>query len=125
MVTFTASCFSSSVKGVGLIFKVSPLLESCGPGAGSDAGFAEPDDCPSDVLAELDAPLSPLEEVRAPHPARLAVASVTAKKTKTGHRMRTRFMHVPPWRCGGFEDLGPSTSLPLTRPRETCDADVR
>ena len=60
--------------------------EVVGPGNGAvvGAGLAESDGCALDAVAEFDGLPSSLEEVRAPHPARLAVASVTAKKRQGG-----------------------------------------
>ena len=76
--------------------------EVVGPGNGAvvGAGLAESDGCALDAVAEFDALPSSLEEVRAPHPARLAAVRVAAKKTARGRRVRMRFMNAPPWRCG-------------------------
>lgn len=68
-----------------------------GPGNGAvvGAGLAESDGCALDAVAELDGLPSSLEEVRAPHPARLAAARVIALKTESKRRGPEGFMVRP------------------------------
>lgn len=68
-----------------------------GPGNGAvvGAGLAESDGCVLDAVAELDGLPSSLEEVRAPHPARLAAARVIALKIESKRRGLEGFMVRP------------------------------